>query len=235
MSTRYLSSALKALAAGEFICNLRYPDEFEALEDPAGRLGAEQWLQGIGYRLAQLGEDGAYFMAHAILTAELRAQLREEMRAVRSRLQPVVSIMEAIRKTQGRAPRVHAGDMLYVTEIAEAARASSMLETQIMEMREVSGLKATDKLVTRIQRMLEELEREGYVHETNPTAGGYRITGRIEYLYQLIDYISIHAPQLAEDGLKDQIEQPDAQTALGLASPSDRPFGSVLNPSGETP
>lgn len=221
MSTPFLSSALKQLAAGEFICSLRYPDEYEALMDPQGHAQAEQWLHAIGYRLARLSDDGAFFMAHSLANNELRAQLREEMRTIRGKLQPVVSILETIRKTQGRDPRVHAGDMLYVTEIAEAARASAMLESQIMEMREVSGMKVTDKLVTRIQVMLNGLENEGYVRETNPTAGGYQITGKIDYLYQLISYITAHAPQLADDKLVDQIEQinqPDAQMRLDAAA-----------------
>lgn len=217
MSTPFLRSALKALAAGEYICNLRFRDEFDALEDPATRAVAEDWLGAIGYRLARLSEEGAYFMAHAVVTTEMRSQLRDEMRNVRGRLQPVVSIMELIRKSQGRDPHIHAGDILYVTEIAETVRASTMLESQIMEIREISGLKVTDKLITRIQQMLDELEKEGYVVESNAAAGGYQITGKIDYLYQLIGYLSAHAPQLADEGIQDQIEQPDAQTSLALS------------------
>jgi hypothetical protein len=220
MSTPFLRSALKALCAGEFVCPTRFPDEFEALEDPAGREHAEKWLDTLGYRLTRLNDDGAYFMAHSVATTEIRAQLREEMRTVRSRLQPVVSIMESIRKSQGREPRVHAGDTLRATEIAEMAMASSMLESQIMEMRDIPNTKPNDKLITRIQLMLDELEKGGYVHETNTTTGSYKITGKIDYLYQLIAYITAHAPQLADDTLKDQIERPDAQTNLNLSAGS---------------
>lgn len=218
MKQHYLASALKQLAEGEFVCDFRFPDEFDALDNPEGRKQAEEWLQAIGYRLVRLSDDGAFFMAHSVATTDVRAQLREEMRNIRIRLHPVVSILETVRKTQARDPRVHAGDMLYVSQIAEAARASSMLENQIMEMREVSGVKVSDKLVTRVQLMLSILEREGYVRETNPTTGAYQITGKIDYLYQLIAYITAHAPQLADESFKDQIDQPDAQLRLDAAT-----------------
>ena len=218
MKQHYLASALKQLAEGEFVCDFRFPDEFDALDNPEGRKQAEEWLQAIGYRLVRLSDDGAFFMAHSVATTDVKAQLRDEMRNIRNRLHPVVSILETVRKTQARDPRVHAGDMLYVSQIAEAARASSMLENQIMEMREVSGVKVSDNLSTRVQNMLAILEREGYLRKTNPTTGAYQITGKIDYLYQLIAYITAHAPQLADESFKDQIDQPDAQLRLDAAA-----------------
>ena len=74
-----IESALKHLAKGDFICSVHFPGEFEALEDPAGRKKASEWLQEIGYRLARLSDDGAFFMAYEIPTNEMRNRFREEM------------------------------------------------------------------------------------------------------------------------------------------------------------
>lgn len=230
MSTPFLRSALKALAAGEFVCQHRFRDEYEALEDPAGREHAEQWLDSIGYRLARLSDDGAYFMAHSVVTTEIRSQVRDELRSIRGRLYPVVGILESIRRSQGRDPRVHPGDILVPTDIAERARASSMLESQIMELRDVPYSRPGDSVHTRVKLMLDELEKHGYVHQTNTTTDAYEITGKVLYLYQLNAYITSNSPQLADEGGKDQIEQPDSQKNLALSEDS-----AVAAPTGDSP
>ncbi|WP_457281009.1 hypothetical protein [Polaromonas sp. P5_D5] len=194
----FLTSALKKLAQGEFICTQRFPDEYDALSNELDQKAAEEWLAAIGYRLARLSDEGAFFMAHSTVTAEMRTQLREEMRIIRKEMHPYIGILEAIRQSQGRDPRVHAGDMLYVSEIAEEARKSTMLENRIQEMRYISHAKLDDKTPQRIQRMLQELENAGYLDQTQEASGGYRITGKIDYLYQMIAFITANAPQLAE-------------------------------------
>ena len=210
----HIASALKNLAAGEFICSHRFPDEYEALESPEGREQAEKWLQAIGHRLARLHEEGAFFMAHSVLTTDVRAQVREEMRSIRSKLQPAVGILETVRQSQGRDPHIHAGDVLFASEIAEAARKSSMLETRILEARELAGTRPDESTLVRVSKMLEKLREEGYVRLVNENQGGYEITGKIDYLYQLIAYITAHAPHLGDEKVVDQIDQTEAQMRL---------------------
>ena len=167
-----LDLALRRLAEGCFVCAVHYPEEYAALQEADGRARAEAWLSAIGYRLARLDAEGAFFMAHAVVTAELRNRLRDELRTVRSRLEPVVGFMETLRQAQGRHPQIHAGDMLWESEISEAVRGSALLERRLLEMREI---------------------------------GGARVTGKIDYLYQLIGFIAENTTHLSDDAVTDQL------------------------------
>lgn len=218
-----LEAALKRLAEGCFVCAIHYPEEFAVLQEAEGRRQAEAWLSAIGYRLARLDDEGAFFMAHAVVTAELRARLRDELRTVRSRLEPVVGFMETLRQAQGRHPQIHAGDMLWESEISEAVRGSALLERRLLEMREIGGARGSDSAIDRVRRMLAQLQNEGYLVETNPTNKGYRVTGKIDYLYQLIGFIAENTTQLADEAVMDQI---GAQSRLD-GVPADA--GSVSN------
>jgi hypothetical protein len=214
-----LEAALKRLAEGCFVCAVHYPEEYAALQAPEGRERAQSWLSAIGYRLARLDAEGAFFMAHAHVTPELRNRLREELRTVRGRLEPVVGFMETLRQAQGRHPQIHAGDMLWESEISEAVRASSLLERRLLEMREIAGARVTDSAIDRVRRMLAQLESEGYLVETNPTSKGYRVTGKIDYLYQLIGFIAENSAHLADESGNEQM---DAQSRLdGAPGPAD--------------
>lgn len=216
-----LESALKRLAEGCFVCPYHYPDEFEALQEASMRRLAEEWLERIGYRLARLSEDGAFFMAHAIVTNEMRASLREEMRLVRSKLDPIVRFLEVLREAQGRDPHIHPGDMLWESEISEAVRSNSRLERTLSEMREINGARSSDSSIDRVRRVLEQLVKTGYIVETNVTNKGYQVTGKVQYLYQLLNFINENTPLLSDDGVVDSI---DTQTRLDTP---DVPSGGV--------
>ncbi|WPH19862.1 hypothetical protein [Variovorax paradoxus] len=200
-----LDSALKRLAEGCFVCEAKYSDEYEALLDMDGRAEAERWLDAIGYRLARLNDEGAFFMAHAVATTEMRTQFREELKSVRGKLEPVVAILESIRQAQGRNPQIHSGDMLWESELSEVIRQSSTLERRVLEMRDINGARVGESSNERVRRMLVQLEAEGYLVETNPTTRGYKVTGKIDYLYQLIEFIASNTAHLSDDDVVDEV------------------------------
>ena len=219
MST--LESALKRLAEGRFVCEMRYPEEYAVLLEAEGRRRAEEWLAAIGHRLARLGDEGAFFMAHASVTPALRLRLRDELRTVRGRLEPIVGFMETLRQSQGRSPHIHAGDMLWESEVSEAVRASPLLERRLLDMREVGGARVSDSAIDRVRRLLAHLQAEGYVVETNPTSKGYRVTGKIDYLYQLIGFIADHSAQLSDEEVVDRIDGQSRLDGEPAAAPPD--------------
>lgn len=202
-----LESALRHLGEGAFICPVHYPQEFAVLQEPQGRQRAEEWLRAVGYRLARLNDEGAYFMAHASVTPEMRARFREDLRAVRARLEPVVSFLELVRQSQGRDPHIHAGDMIWESEVSEQVRGSALMSQRIMDMRDISGARLTDAVNDRVRRMLDHLAADGYLVETNPANKGYTITGKVDYLYQLIEFISANSPHLSDDEVVDQVDR----------------------------
>ena len=216
-----LESALRRLAEGEFICPVHSPDEFAALQDPQGRQRADDWLRAIGYRLARLHDEGAFFMAHATVTPEMRSRFREELRAVRARLEPVVSFLELLRQSQGRDPHIHAGDMIWESEVSEQVRGSSLLAQRIMDMRDISGARLTDAVNDRVRRMLDHLAADGYLVETNPANKGYQITGKVDYLYQLIEFISANSQHLSDDEVVDQVERQSRLDSPASGSPAE--------------
>jgi hypothetical protein len=132
-------------------------------------------------------------------------------------LEPVVGFMETLRQSQGRSPHIHAGDMLWESEISEAVRASPLLERRLLDMREIGGARVSDSAIDRVRRMLAHLQGEGYIVETNPTSKGYQVTGKIDYLYQLIGFIADNTAQLSDEDVVDRI---DTQARLDGEAPA---------------
>lgn len=216
-----LKSALKLLAKGEFVCPVRYEEEYEALESPEGQHKAQAWLQTIGYRLARLHDEGAFFMAYdESPTTETRNRIRDEMKTVRNRLEPYIGFMETLRQAQGRDPQLHANDVIWLTEICEAVRNSSLLERRLADIPELTDARVTDGSATvhRVQRMIKRLEDDGYLKLTNEVGKGYTFTGKVDYLYQLIAFIAENTSHLSDEQVVDQID-PQARLDAPEASP----------------
>ena len=137
---------------------------------------------------------------------------------------PIVHFLEVLRETQGRDPHIHPGDMIWESEISEAVRANSRLERTLNEMREISGSRTTDSSIDRVRRVLEQLVKAGYIVETNAASKGYQVTGKVQYLYQLLNFINENTPLLSDDGVVDSIDTqlrldvPDGERS-GLQSP----------------
>lgn len=211
-----LEASLKRLAESHFICPTRFPEEYAALDTPQGREEANQWLGSIGYRLARLGEEGSYFMAHAFLGGEQRAKIREELRTVRDRLDPAVRLLETLRQAQGRMASLQPGDSFRESEITEAILASTMLERRLTELSSISGARAGESSVDRVKRLLNQLANDGYLVETNPQHHVFTVTGKIAYLYELMTFIAENTHHLGDEGDDDGgAEQPHLQ---GLGS-----------------
>lgn len=218
-----LESALRRLAEGAFICPIRFAPEFEILSAPEGRERAERWLEAVGYRLRQLpgpagADGGAFYMTHGQLGPEGRTQVREDMRNLRHKIGPVVHFLETVRLTQRRGAALQTGDLLPLDEMMAAVRTDQALAQRLAELKDIWNARGTDTVDERLRRILDELEKAGYLRLENPTHKVYCITGKVEWLYHMLQYIAEHVPQVREDDAQDSLEQ---QIPLREATPSD--------------
>lgn len=217
-----IESALKQLAAGEFVCSVRFPEEFDVLSSPEGRQKANEWLGTIGYRLAQLGEDGAFFMAYDYLDVEAKNTVRDELRNLRDRLQPSVAFLETLRQAQSRGAQLQAGDEIVHSEVMESVRLSALVERRLAEMKDVHGSRANESASDRLSRILELLAQDGYLTLTNANFKTYRVTGKIAYLYQLLAFMAEHLPEMADASVNDQMEERQATIDEAAEQPPTR-------------
>lgn len=208
-----LDLALRLLAQGAFVCPHRYADAFDALNAPGGREAAGTWLEAIGYKLCQLEEGAAFFMGYGQLDVDSRKDVREVMRNLRSRLDPVVRYLETIRQAQAGSATLQPGDPISQSSVVEAVRNSVVLERRLDAMKDVHGTRTDEKAVDRIDRILRLLKDAGYLHLGDENLRVYTVTGKITYFYQLMQFIGTHMPVINEPGVDDALD--DRQLSLG--------------------
>ena len=216
-----LNLALRLLAQGEFVCQHRYAGAFEGLSSADGRKRAEDWLSTMGYRLAQLDSNGAFFMAYAQPDQDTRNRLRDELGLLRDKLYPAVTFLETIRQAQAGAGHLQAGDPVSASEIIEAVRTSTVLERRLEQLKDLRGARLDEKSADRVDRILKWLKDDGYLYLTNEDLRIYTVTGKISYLYGLLAFMQDHTPLMNEsevdDALDDNKQMPLGAGADGIA------------------
>jgi predicted transcriptional regulator len=184
------ANVLRLLLAGEYICSVRYRDEFALLEDGAEQEEVNAWLGPLNKRLARLGEDGAFFMAHAFIGAKEIAQVKGELLRFRDEYGPAVMLLDFIRQTDAGRVTLSPGEHIALYQLEATVSQSTMLETQLKGLLGVissSAMRNTNH--ENLRRLLEQLAKDGYVVLVNKDSGTYQVTGKVEQLYAVLQFL----------------------------------------------
>ena len=197
-----LASTLKSLLAGEFICPVAHPLSYDLLCEQEHLDTVEAWVGQLGLRLVRLSEEGAFFLAPEIPDAEARSAVRDSLRNVRSILSPIVPVLEAIRQAQGQDAHLQPGLTLWESELAERVRLAPALEQQVMELN-LPGLRLDARANDRISKMLEYLVKERYAVPIPTDSRGFKLTGKIEFLYSVLAVIAENTELISDASVVD--------------------------------
>jgi hypothetical protein len=181
---------LKLLLAGEYICPVRYRMEFELLGDTSEREEVDAWLLSLGMRLARLGDEGAFFLAHDHIGQKEITQVKNELLKFRDEYGPAVLLLDFIRQADAGRVQLSPGEYIVLYQLEAAVSQSSMLETQLKGLLGVitnAAMRNTNH--ENLRRLLDHLARDGYVVLANKDTGAYQVTGKIEQLYAVLQFL----------------------------------------------
>ena len=184
------AKVLKLLLAGEYICPVRYRTEFELLADATEREEVDAWLLSLGMRLARLGDEGAFFLAYDYIGPKEITQVKNELLKFRDEYGPAVLLLDFIRQADAGRVQLSPGEYLVLYQLEAAVSQSSMLETQLKGLLSVitnAAMRNTNH--ENLRRLLDHLARDGYVVLANKDTGAYQVTGKIEQLYAVLQFL----------------------------------------------
>lgn len=203
----------KLLLAGEYICSVRYGAEYRELEVAATYEAANDWLQGAGMRMARLGEEGAFFATHEAISAREITQVKNDFLNFRDTYGPFVLMLEHIRQSCAGSKYLVPGEYLRVYELEEEVNNSSVLTSNLKSLLTIIS-NASTKFSNHenIKRMLEHLTKDGYLIVADKDSSTYQITGKIDQLYLVLQY------------MKDQAVIPDQDIDASQMEPTEDLF-----------
>ncbi|MBK1645850.1 hypothetical protein CKO25_14540 [Thiocapsa imhoffii] len=194
---------LTLLLAGEFICNVRYQDAWRFLEDENQRHEVDAFLGKLGRRLARTRQGGAWFAAYQTIGPTERKAMRDGFAEIKHHLRLLVGffvhLMQAMRQDQFLAP----GSLIEANRLIGAIDENPNLRGELQSLAGLAkGPTGDGTHRGMLDRLLRKLRDEGYLVLANPERQIYAVTGKIEYLQEVVDFLMSHQSipdELAEE------------------------------------
>ncbi|MBV7542233.1 hypothetical protein KW835_14130 [Acidovorax sp. sic0104] len=200
----------RLLLAGEYICDVRYPNEFEILQDELQQEQIDGWLAGINMRLARLNETGAFFMAPLVVTSDDHARLRRELLDFRDVYGPAIVMLDLIRQADSLGITLSPGEYIPLYELEQAVVNQGTLEMLLRtKLAVINEGNPRNSVRENLRRLLMHLAKDGYVFLASKETETYRVTGKIEQLYAVLQFLSENRVIPDTDVDESEIEDPD--------------------------
>ena len=180
------------LLSGQFVCAVSQPDAYRFLQEEPNRMEVEAFLARLGRRLASTKHGGAWYVAFARLDSEERKGIREEFTEIKHNLRLVVGffvhVMQAMRHEEFLAP----GSIIETNRLSAAIDENPGLSNELRTLSSLSKASGDGTLRGALERLLKKMREEGYLVLANPEREIYEVTGKVEYLQEVVDFLMVH-------------------------------------------
>lgn len=209
---------LKLLMSGEYICPIRYRNEYELLDVEAEQEAVDGWLRHLGMRLARVNDAGAFFMAPSTIGPKETTQVRAELVKFRDEFGPAVRLLDFIRQVKAENSLMSPGEYIQLVELDMAVAESSSLEAQLKTLQSVIHNSA-QRLSRResLKRLVEHLCKDGYLVLVSKDTETYQVSGKIEQMYAVLSFLDENQV-IPNDEIDDQIDPRTQQDLVDAAA-----------------
>jgi hypothetical protein len=205
-----------ALLKGEFICASTAPNAFGWLAAPDSASEVSAYLSKIGRRLSKTPNGLAYYATWESVGSDQRLEVKRVFAAIKQNVRPVIHFLTFCMEAEKRDSAPAAGDRLEFALLLKAVTENSHLYEMLREF----GLMGKEFTVSdaspngMLRKVVQQLEKWGYLILINREQESYRFTGKLDYYYQVMDFLLENEGDIATDAAADSEEAQGIQGQL---------------------
>ena len=195
-----IRETIEKLLRGEFICPITAPKSFKDLEDPKTRRVIDQTLALLNRKVSSTANHSVYFLIWNKVKDYERTKVITEFNTIRNQLRHIVEFILLIMDASLRDNPLLSGEQISKAELTLQVEKNASLEERLNNlMLLLTPKKRGTSIAQNIVILLDTLERYGLIIEPIKGAGVYLTTGKIEYIYDVIDFIYAHDKRFQEN------------------------------------
>ena len=184
---------VQSLLAGDFICSVSNRDGFAFLSDQDNQSAVNDYIGKIGLYLATTRSGGAYFSAHNAGGGpdderSARKAAKEVFTEIKQTLRPLVSFLEMVMRAMQSDDLLVVGTSIEVNKLMGAIDANPSFRSDLQTLASQLKLQADGTDRTRLDKVLKSFRDKGYLLLSNQEREIYQITGKIEFIQEVIEY-----------------------------------------------
>lgn len=185
-----LGPLLERLLAGEFICAVSDEGAYRRLQDEATRERIDGYLRPLNRRLAATDEGSVYFLAWRRLDDAAREQLSRQLGDTVASLMPLLEWLQLVQEALGRDGLAAPGDVLKPADFSSRCEDHQGLRERLERLATDPFFGSqSDQLDAQLKQVFKRLKEHGYLQQPHADRQYYVVTGKIDYLIDLVRFI----------------------------------------------
>jgi hypothetical protein len=201
--------AMRLLLSGEFVCEVHYPDAYRFLAVDAHQKDANAYLARINRTLAATEQGGAWYAAYDRIDQDEKRAIKDDFTQIKQKIRFLVEFFVKAMRATDQEVFYSRGDKIEAHALMAAIDGNPGLRAEFQAMGTVGRGGATDgKMKGSLDRQLNFLVDNGYLVVSNADREIYQVTGKIEYLTEIVQFL------MTTDSIPDDMGDEQDTTAL---------------------
>jgi hypothetical protein len=192
----------------KFICPYTDEESYEFLETNEGQVQIDAAMAVFDRKLARVNENGAFYLTSTDTEhAKDRLLLKKEFLKVRDEIEPVVEFLVFISKVKSDAGVLVSGDIIRYAEILNLITSNELHLKHLNQLVQLSAFKTVKKSTTdKLIALFDGLERLNLLVVKNRSEMLYQITGKVDYIHTMMEFIAEYEVIAVDEDEPEQIE-----------------------------
>ena len=181
---------LERLLAGDFICQVSDEDAFRHLCNEQTQQEINHYLRPLNRRLVANDDNSVFFLGYHELTKDAREQLSSQFALTVQSLLPLLEWLQLVQETLGRDSALTAGDTIKLQEFVLRTEDNQSLRQRLNQLASDRFFNSqSEQLDNQIKLIFRRLKEHGYLLQPHQDRQYYIVTGKIDYLIDVIRFI----------------------------------------------
>ena len=181
---------LERLLAGDFICQVSDEDAFRHLSNEQTQQDINHYLRPLNRRLVANDDHSVFFLGYHELTKDAREQLSSQFALTVQSLLSLLEWLQLVQETLGRDSALTAGDTIKLQEFVLRTEDNQSLRQRLNQLASDRFFNSqSEQLDNQIKLIFRRLKEHGYLLQPHQDRQYYIVTGKIDYLIDVIRFI----------------------------------------------
>lgn len=175
------------LLRGDVVCPYSAPELYHSLEDDQFRQELCSWLSPLGLDLQQTLNETGYYLVYADLGQDERRVIASLFERVAGHYRQYVGWLKFLMDAEGTGQPTESGTLIRFGGTLAIVEQNAQLRTQLEQL-EPRGIEHTTK--DRLSSLFKKLKTEGLIISESARQETYRLTGKLDLIYEYIEFIA---------------------------------------------
>lgn len=188
------------LLEGNFVCAASAPEAFRWLDTDQAQQEVSAFLERIGRQLTKTPNAQAYYATWKKIGPAERSEVKKVFSAIKQTIRPLVQFLTLCMEVEKKDSRPISGDRIEYAMMLSAVAANPHLLEVLREFGSISKefVVSDPSPKGMLDKVLKLMENWGYLIQISREQMSYRFTGKLDYYYQVIDFL------MENEGIADQ-------------------------------